>query len=66
MTLTMQSVSNPIPLRKFLASSAVCFGRLAIVAMDSQQELNWDPKAEKVLGNLGLTIRPRLGARIKV
>lgn len=45
---------------------AASFGQLAIVAMDSKQPLNWDPKAEKVLDSPEQSKHPRLGARLKV
>lgn len=44
------------------AHRAASFGQLAIVAMDSKQPLNWDPQAEKVLGNDDQAKSPRLGA----
>lgn len=40
------------------------FGQLAIVAMDSKQAVNWDPAAEKVIGNDEQAKHPRLGARL--
>jgi len=40
------------------------FGQLAIVAMDTKQPLQWDPKAEKVIGNAEQAKHPRLGARV--
>jgi predicted dehydrogenase len=48
------------------AHRAASFGQLAIVALDTKQPLNWDPKAEKVLGNPEQAKHPRLGARIDV
>jgi predicted dehydrogenase len=47
------------------AHRAASFGQLAIVAMDTKQAVNWDPKAEKVLDNAGQAAHPRLGARIQ-
>jgi predicted dehydrogenase len=46
------------------AHRAASFGQLAIVAMDSKQPLNWDPKAEKVLGNDAQAKHARLGSRL--
>jgi hypothetical protein len=37
---------------------------LAIVAMDTKQPVNWDPKAEQVIGNDEQAKHPRLGARL--
>ncbi len=48
------------------AHRAASFGQLAIVAIDSMQPLNWDPKVEKVLDNAEQARHPRLGARIAV
>ena len=46
------------------AHRAASFGQLAIVAMDTKQTLNWDPKTEKVLDNPEQAKHPRLGARL--
>jgi hypothetical protein len=46
------------------AHRAASFGQLAIVAMDTKQALNWDPKTEKVLDNPEQAKHPRLGARL--
>lgn len=46
------------------AHRAASFGQLAIVAMDTKQVLNWDPKAEKVIGNAEQAAHPRLSARL--
>lgn len=43
---------------------ASSFGQLAIVAMDTGQEIKWDPAAEKVIDNDEAANHPRLGARI--
>lgn len=43
---------------------AASFGQLAIVALDTRQPLQWDPQAEKVIGNDAQSSHPRLGARI--
>jgi predicted dehydrogenase len=43
---------------------AASFGQLAIAALDSGEELLWDPKAEKVLGNAKQAAHPRLGSRL--
>jgi hypothetical protein len=43
---------------------AASFGQLAIVALDTRQELRWDPEAEKVIGNTKQAEHPRLGSRI--
>jgi hypothetical protein len=43
---------------------AASFGMLAIVAMDTKQPVNWDPKAEQVIGNDEQAKHPRLGARL--
>ncbi|MGB6223256.1 Gfo/Idh/MocA family protein [Haloferula sp.] len=48
------------------AHRAASFGQLAIVAMESGQPVNWDPKAEKVIGNDEQANYPRLGSRIDV
>lgn len=40
------------------------FGQLAIVAIDSETEIKWDPAAEKVIDNAEAAAHPRLGARI--
>lgn len=48
------------------AHRAASFGQLAIIALDSKQPLNWDPKAEKVIGNAEQASHPRLSARITV
>jgi hypothetical protein len=40
------------------------FGQLAIVAMDTKQAVNWDPKTEQVIGNDEQAKHPRLGARL--
>jgi predicted dehydrogenase len=48
------------------AHRAASFGQLAIVAIDSKQPLNWDPKTEKVLDNAEQAKHPRLGARLAV
>lgn len=45
---------------------AASFGQLGIVAMDSKQELKWDPKAEKVIDNADQAKHPRLGARVTI
>lgn len=47
------------------AHRAASFGQLAIVAIDTKQPLQWDPKTEKVLGNPAQAAHPRLGARLK-
>lgn len=46
------------------AHRAASFGQLAIVAMDSKQPVNWDPKTETVLDNPEQAMHPRLGARL--
>ena len=46
------------------AHRAASFGQLAIVALDTKEPLNWDPKAEKVIGNDKQAKHPRLGSRI--
>ncbi len=46
------------------AHRAASFGQLAIVALDTQETVNWDPKAEKVIGNEKQASHPRLGSRI--
>ena len=46
------------------AHRAASFGQLAIVAMDTKQPVNWDPKAERVRNNPGQARHPRLGALI--
>jgi predicted dehydrogenase len=48
------------------AHRAASFGQLAIVALDTKQPLNWDPKSEKVLSNPEQAKHPRLGARVDV
>ena len=48
------------------AHRASSFGQLALVAMDTQQPLKWDPKNEKVLDNAEQAAHPRLGARLVV
>jgi predicted dehydrogenase len=48
------------------AHRAASFGQLAIVALDTKQALNWDPEAEKVLGNSDQSKHPRLGSRVVV
>jgi len=45
---------------------AASFGQLGIVAMDSKQELKWDPKAEKVIDNADQAKHPRLGDRVTI
>ena len=45
---------------------AASFGQLAIVALDTKQPLNWDPKAEKVTGNTEQANHPRLGTRVTI
>lgn len=47
------------------AHRAASFGQLALVALDSKQPVQWDPKTEKVIGNPGQSAHPRLGARLK-
>ena len=54
-----QAVSDPEGSHR-----SASFGQLAIVAMDTNQPLNWDPKAEKVIGNPQQAAHPRLGARL--
>ena len=46
------------------AHRAASFGQLAIVAMDTKQPLNWDPKAEKVIDRPEQANHARLGARL--
>ena len=46
------------------AHRAASFGQLAIVALDTQQPLQWDPEAEKVLNNDAQAKHPRLGSRL--
>jgi hypothetical protein len=46
------------------AHRAASFGQLAIVAMDSKQAVDWDPKTEKVLNNDEQAKHPRLGSRL--
>lgn len=48
------------------AHRAASFGQLAIVALDTKQPLNWDPAAEKVVGNPEQAKHPRLGSRVGV
>lgn len=48
------------------AHRASSFGQLAIVAMDTNQPVKWDPKTEKVLDHPEQAKHPRLGARIAV
>lgn len=43
---------------------ASSMGQLAIVAIDTKQPLNWDPKAETVIGNAEQAKHPRLGSRL--
>jgi predicted dehydrogenase len=43
---------------------AASFGQLALVAMDSGKAVNWDPKAEMVIGNDKQAAHPRLGSRV--
>ena len=45
---------------------AASFGQLALVALDTQKTVNWDPSTEKVLGNPQQAAHPRLGARVDV
>jgi predicted dehydrogenase len=47
------------------AHRASSFGQLAIVAIDTKQSLNWDPKAEKIIGNAEQAKHSRLGSRLK-
>ncbi len=46
------------------AHRAASFGQLALVAMDSKQTVDWDPKTEKVLNNDEQAKHPRLGSRL--
>lgn len=46
------------------AHRAASFGMLAIIAMDTQQTVNWDPKTEKIVGNAEQAKHPRLSVRI--
>lgn len=46
------------------AHRAASFGQLAIVALDTQETVNWDPKLEKVIGNEKQANHPRLGSRV--
>lgn len=46
------------------AHRAASFGQLAIVAMDTKQAVNWDPKTERVIDNPEQANHPRLGSRI--
>ena len=46
------------------AHRVASFGHLAIVALDTEQPLEWDPDAEKVIGNKTQAEHPRLGSRI--
>jgi predicted dehydrogenase len=48
------------------AHRAASFGQLAIVALDTQQALHWDPQTEKVLNNPDQAKHPRLASRLKV
>lgn len=43
---------------------AASFGQLALVAMDSGRPVNWDPKAEEVIGDDEQAKHPRLGSRV--
>jgi hypothetical protein len=47
------------------AHRAASFGQLAIVALDTNQPVQWDPKAENVVGNTSQAAHPRLGSRLK-
>lgn len=42
----------------------VSLGMLGLVAIDTKQPVNWDPKAENVLGNPEQAKHPRLGSRV--
>jgi hypothetical protein len=46
------------------AHRSASFGQLALVAIDTKQPVQWDPKAEKVLNNDEQAKHPRLGSRI--
>lgn len=46
------------------AHRAASIGQLAIVAMDTNQPVNWNPKTETVIGNAEQAAHPRLGARL--
>lgn len=46
------------------AHRAASFGQLAIVAIDTDRELKWDPKAERVIGDQEQAAHPRLGSRL--
>ena len=48
------------------AHRAASFGQLAIVALDTKQPVQWDPKTEQVTGNPEQAKHPRLGARLAV
>lgn len=46
------------------AHRAASFGQLAIVAMDTNQPLKWDPANEKVIDNAEQSAHSRLGSRL--
>ncbi len=45
---------------------SVSFGILGVVAIDTEQEIKWDPDAEKVVDNAEVAAHPRLGSRVKL
>lgn len=59
--------SRELPVSHAEASHrSASFGQLALVALDTQQTLEWDPIKEKVIGNAAQAAHPRLGARVEI